>query len=153
MPGAWTQFHLHLLFSTKGRRELIAPEWEPRLYAYPGGIAREQRCELLAANGMPDHVHLLLRFRADLAGADLVRHLKSRSSLWVNEEGLAGQRFAWQEGYGGFTVGAETLARVKGYIAKQKQHHERVTFVDEVKAMLQRAGMEDRMEEVLENTG
>jgi putative transposase len=149
MPGAWTQLHAHLVFSTKRRAELITPKWEPRLYAFLGGIARERKCQLVCGNGWTDHVHLLVRLPAEVAPADLVRHLKSRSTSWVNDEKLVSKRFSWQEGYGAFAVGLESMTRVKGYIAKQKSHHKDVSFVEEVKAMLERAGMEDRIADVL----
>ncbi|MFT3687087.1 MAG: IS200/IS605 family transposase [Phycisphaerales bacterium] len=149
MPGAWTQLHAHIVFSTKRRAELITSEFEPRLYAFLGGIARERKCQLVSGNGMPDHVHLLVRFPGEVAIADLVKHLKSRSTTWVNEEKLTSKRFSWQEGYGAFTVGLETMPKVKSYIAKQKSHHARMSFVDEVKEMLKRAGMEDRLSDVV----
>lgn len=80
MPGAWTQNFYHLVFSTKHRTLWIGAEIEPRLYAFLTGIARDLKCEVLALNGMPDHVHVVLRYPGDLSHADLVRHLKARSS-------------------------------------------------------------------------
>ncbi|HZW07539.1 MAG TPA: IS200/IS605 family transposase, partial [Phycisphaerales bacterium] len=147
------QLHVHLVFATKGRQELIESAWEARLYSFLGGIARDERCTLIAAGGMPEHVHLLVDYRSDISVADLVRKLKSRSSAWINQERLAKDRFAWQEGYGGFAVGTETLPRVKGYIAKQKEHHRHTTFRDEVVAMLRRAGMDNHAADVLTNLG
>lgn len=149
MPGAWTQLHAHFVFSTKRRAELITPEWEPRLYAFLGGIARERKCQLVYGNGWSDHVHLLVILPGDVAPANLIQHLKSRSTSWVNDEKLVAKRFSWQEGYGAFAVGVESMPRVKRYIAKQKSHHKEVSFVDKVKAMLKRAGMEDGIADVL----
>jgi REP element-mobilizing transposase RayT len=149
MPGAWTQLHAHLVFSTKLQAELITPKLEPRLYAFLGGIARERKCHLVCGNGWSDHVHLLVRLPGEVAPANLIQHLKSRSTSWVNDEKLVSKRFSWQEGYGAFAVGLESMSRVKGYIAKQKSHHKDISFVDEVRAMLKRAGMEDRIADVL----
>jgi REP element-mobilizing transposase RayT len=149
MPSAYTQNFYHLVFSTQGRANLITPELEPRLHPFMGGIVRDLGCSLLAINGMPDHVHLLVQYRADLSHSDLVRHVKGRSSKWINQEpvGLAG-RFAWQEGYGGFTVSSSGVADVKAYIGRQKEHHQRFDFKTEFLALLRKHGIEFREHEV-----
>src|SRR3954468_13355530 len=103
MPSAYTQNFYHIVFSTKLRANLITSEMESRLFPFIGGIVRDLRCQLLAINGMPDHLHLLVRYRADLSHSDIVRHIKGRSSKWINETVPLSGHFAWQEGYGGFT--------------------------------------------------
>ena len=110
MPSTWTQNYYHTVFSTKDRAGLISPDLEARLYPFIGGILRERGCSLLAVNGMPDHVHLLVRYPADLSHSDMLRHVKSRSSGWVHETFPALGRFAWQNGYGGFTVSRSMVA-------------------------------------------
>ena len=104
MPSAWTQNFYHTVFSTKQRASLITPELEARLYPFLGGIVRDLRCTLLAINGMPDHVHLLIRYRADLSHSEMLQQIKGRSSKWIHETFPELRHFAWQEGYGGFTV-------------------------------------------------
>lgn len=142
MPSAYTQNYYHAVFSTNQRRPLITPDIEPRLHAFMGGILRDLHCTALAINGMADHVHLLVRYPSDLAHADLVRHVKSRSSRWVNET-LPGEiRFSWQEGYGGFTVSRSMVEDVAAYIARQKEHHARQSFQDEFLELLRRHGVE-----------
>lgn len=131
MPSAYTQNFYHTVFSTKHRAPLISPELETRLYPFIGGILRDERCALLAINGMPDHVHLLIRYRADLSHSDMLRHIKSRSTQWIHETFADQRAFAWQEGYGGFTVSKSAVADVKGYIERQKSHHARVDFKTE----------------------
>jgi REP element-mobilizing transposase RayT len=120
MPGAWTQNYYHIVFSTKQRANLITPELEARLHPFLGGMVRDLRCSLLAIGGMPDHVHLLIRYRPDLSHSDLVRHVKARSSKWINESIPAQGHFAWQEGYGGFTVSRSAVPQVKNYIEHQQ---------------------------------
>jgi len=82
MPSAWTQNYYHIVFSTKGRAPLIVPQLEARLHPFLGGIVRDLRCNLLAVNGMPDHVHLLVNYRADLSHSELLQQIKGRSSSW-----------------------------------------------------------------------
>lgn len=141
MPSAWTQNFYHVLFSTKHRANLINPEIESRLCSFMGGIVRDLRCKLVAINGMPDHVHLLIQYRADLSHSDLIQQLKGRSSKWMNET-FPQLKFAWQEGYGGFTVSKSAVARVTEYIAKQKEHHGKHDFKNEFLEILRKHGIE-----------
>lgn len=147
MPSAYTQNYYHAVFSTKHRRPIIDPSIEERLYPFIGGIVRDLRCSLLSNNGVPDHVHLLIRFRADLSISDLMQQVKARSSKWVNEEFTDRSRFAWQEGYGGFTVSRSSVDAVVSYIANQKEHHKKQDFRTEFMELLRRHGIEfDEME-------
>jgi len=149
MPGAWTQNFFHLVFSTKNRTPCVDAKIEPRLYAFLTGIARDLECEVLALNGMPDHVHIVVRYPGDLSHADLVRHLKGRSSRWIHQT-LPGLRaFAWQEGYGGFTVSRSALDRIVTYVKCQKEHHRKMSFEDEFMAMLAKHGMRPSRENAL----
>jgi REP element-mobilizing transposase RayT len=92
----------------------------------------------MAINGMPDHVHLLVRYRADLAHSDLLQQVKCRSSKWVNETFPNFAHFSWQEGYGGFTVSKSAVPTVEAYIAHQKEHHQRMDFKAEFVELLRR---------------
>ncbi len=149
MPGAWTQNFYHAVFSTKRRTPWISAEVEGRLYAFLTGIARDLDCEVLALNGMPDHVHFVVRYPGDLSHADLVRHLKGRSSKWIHETIPELREFAWQEGYGGFTVSRSALDQVVEYVKRQKEHHRRMTFEQEFMAMLEKHGMKPTEDDAL----
>ena len=148
MPSAWTQNFYHAVFSTKQRAGLITPELEARLYPFIGGIVRDLRCTLLAINGTSDHIHFLVRYRADLSHSDLLRHVKGRSSKWINDTFPQFGRFAWQEGYGGFTVSKSASAAVKEYIDGQKEHHREQDFESEFLELLRRHGLEFERSEV-----
>ncbi len=148
MPSAYTQNFYHTVFSTRQRAGLITPELETRLYPLIGGIVRDLRCTLLAVNGMPDHVHLLIRYRADLSHSDMLQQIKGRSSKWINETFPRIGRFAWQEGYGGFTVSKSVVPEVEAYIARQKEHHRRQHFKSEFLGLLRRHGIEFNEREV-----
>jgi REP element-mobilizing transposase RayT len=128
---AHTYHHLlvHVIFSTKNREPLIHPDWAPDLYAYTGGIIRNRKGDLLAAGGIADHVHLLVKLPADLAVSDLVRDVKAISSKWRHDAGHPG--FGWQTGYGGFSVSRSMAGAVADYIARQPDHHRTRTFRDE----------------------
>lgn len=142
MPGSFHKLIYHIVFSTKRRARLITPDLEPRLHDYLGGIIRTKKGAALRIGGTGNHVHLLLRGRADEAVATLLRDLKSESSAWVHRTFPECRAFAWQEGYAAFTVGPSQAERVAAYIRNQAEHHRKRTFEEEIEALLQRAGVE-----------
>ena len=103
MPQSFGSLHCHFVFSTKHRLPEIADELRPRLFEYVGGILRNQGCALVAAGGMPDHVHLLVSMSRTVAVAEIVRIVKTNSSAWMHDE-IRMREFQWQEGYGAFAV-------------------------------------------------
>ncbi len=142
MPGTYSQIILHVVFSTKQRRAYITPDIQARLYDYVGGIVRAEKGTVYAIGGMPDHVHILLRWRTDGAISDLMRTLKARSSRWVHDTFLDSRAFAWQEGYAVFSVSKSSEADVKAYIENQAEHHEKRDFAEELLALLCAHGIE-----------
>ena len=142
MPGSWTQNLYHAVFATKGRAGLITPAHEDRLHAYIGGILKDLGCTPIAINGTADHVHVLARYPADLSHADMVRHVKQRSSRWLHETFAEMRAFAWQEGYGGFTVSASMLDTVAAYIRGQKDHHKAANSRAEFEEFLRKHGID-----------
>jgi REP element-mobilizing transposase RayT len=142
MPQSFTSLHYHLIFSTKDRVPMITADLQGRLYEYLGGILRSEKSILLAAGGMPDHVHLLCSLSKELAIASALRLLKANSSKWIHETFPQQPSFAWQTGYGAFAVSYSHLDRVKRYIAGQAQHHRRITFQEELVAFLRRHRIE-----------
>lgn len=113
-----------------------------RLFAYIGGIVRAERGVLLAANAMPDHAHLLIKSHPSSSFADMMRIVKSKSTGWMHESLPGAAGFAWQEGYGAFTVSKSNVDDVMEYIQRQEEHHGRLSFQDEFIALLQRHGVE-----------
>lgn len=104
MAGTYSQILLHIVFSTRGREPWITPDVADRLYPYMGGIVRAERGVLLDMGGVEDHVHMYVRWRPDATVSDLMRTVKSRLSKWVHDTYPALGAFAWQEGYGAFSV-------------------------------------------------
>ncbi|HWK31505.1 MAG TPA: IS200/IS605 family transposase [Terriglobales bacterium] len=133
MPQSFNCNHLHIVFSTKGRANTIS---EPkRMRSYLGGIASNVNARSLAIGGTKNHVHLLLTIPADLSVARLLNTLKSNSSKWMNERG---KNFAWQRGYGSFSVSASNLRAVTRYIETQEEHHEKWSFEQEFLSLLKK---------------
>jgi len=142
MPQSFVSLHCHIVFSTKNREPLIRDDWAARSYQYIGGIVRKQKCRLVAAGGMADHVHLLVSLGKMNSIADLVRDVKSNSSAWIHETFPQLQGFAWQAGYGAFAVSYSKIGEVKQYIAGQAEHHRVRSFREEFLAFLERHGIE-----------
>jgi len=142
MAHSYVMLVLHIVFSTKGRVPFIGAEYRDRLYDYMGGIIRKERGTLIEVGGMPDHVHLLARFRASVSLSEMLKMIKGRSSHWMNGLPGLGYRFDWQEGYAAFSVSESQIATVRRYIQTQEQHHARRTFHDEFKALLRKHGIE-----------
>ena len=115
MAGTYTKLIYHLIFSTKHREPLISPRLRAELYAYIGGILRDQNGHLLDVGGMPDYLHLLIRIKPDISASEIVRLVKANSSKWVNERPDQTGRFAWQRGYGVFTVSLSQALMVSQY--------------------------------------
>lgn len=149
MPNTYTQNYYHAVFGTRERRPLIVEALEERIWAFLGGIVCDLGCTPVAINGMPDHVHMLIRYRADLAHSDMLRHIKTRSSKWINETIGTMRPFAWQGGYGGFTVSKSNVSAVAKYIANQKEHHRTMDFRTEFMEMLRRHDIEFCEQDVL----
>jgi REP element-mobilizing transposase RayT len=142
VPQSFAAAYLHVIFSTKDRRPLIAADLAPRLYEYLAGTARGNKCRLTAAGGVADHVHLLVSLGREIAIADLVRELKAGSSRWVHDTFPEMADFAWQAGYGAFSVSASMLDRVTRYINNQAEHHKKQSFQDEYREFLRKHGIE-----------
>ena len=141
MANTYTQIYMHIVFAVAHREALIADEWADELYAYIAGACHNRKHFVHAINGTADHVHLLVGMHPDESVASLVKEVKGQSSRWINERFMHG-RFGWQSGYGAFSYSRSLVPDVKGYIDRQKEHHRRVTFREEVESMFRKAGIE-----------
>lgn len=141
MPQTFASLFVHVVFSTKGREPFLEAELRPRVFPYMGGIVRELGAVPLAINGPGDHVHALVTVPTTLAVADLMRVLKTNSSRWVHEQWPERRAFAWQNGYGAFSVSKSNVDEVVRYMETQEEHHRHVSFQDEFRAFLRRHGI------------
>ena len=142
MPQSLVSLLVHVVFSTKHREALIAPEIEADLFAFMTGVLKNHDSRLLAANGTADHVHLLISLSKNIALSHLIQELKKSTSRWVKTRGLKFRNFQWQDGYGAFTVGESGVPALKQYIARQKEKHQKKSFESELVEFLKKYGVE-----------
>jgi REP element-mobilizing transposase RayT len=142
MPNSLAKLQYHVVFSTRQRQPLIRPDLQRELYAYMDGIVRDRKGALVAVGGMPDHVHLLLRLRAYTPVAQILRVLKAGTSKWLKErKGFSGG-FAWQRGYGAFSVSESNVPTLKLYIQSQEAHHRKMSSREEMIRILRKHGLQ-----------
>lgn len=150
MPGTFSNIYIQVVFAVRGRSSLIQTGWEEELYKYIAGIIRNKEQKLLAINGMPDHIHILIGMRPSCCLADLVREIKKSGNAFINERKFTKSRFQWQEGYGAFSYSHSALDTVINYIAHQKEHHRKKTFREEYIDFLAKYGIEYENEYLFE---
>lgn len=142
MPDSYTNPLYHIVFSTKDRRPIITPDHEVRLYYYVGGTVRKLGGISLELNGAADHVHLLAKLRPNRTVSDVLRELKASATSWMHDVLPTLTNFSWQRGYAAFTVSQSQVESVRRYIARQKEHHQKITFRDEFIEFLKVNGVE-----------
>ena len=138
---SFTSCLIHCVWSTKNREPWLTPDLRERLWPYLGGIARQNQIKTLAIGGVADHVHILLSLPATLSIAKATQLLKGNSSKWIRDTFPKMRSFAWQEGYGAFSVGISGVDATVNYIRNQTEHHQRRSFRAEFIAMLQKHGL------------
>ncbi|MEA2236145.1 MAG: REP-associated tyrosine transposase [Thermoanaerobaculia bacterium] len=138
---SYTNLLTHVVYATKNRRSLIDSALESRLYPYFGGIVRQLSGKLYVVNGVEDHIHMLVELPASVAVAEAVGKIKGSSSHWINESFSDRSEFAWQRGYGAFSVSKSNVPRVARYIERQKSHHKKQSSQDELIELLRRHGV------------
>lgn len=140
--ATYTQIHVQLIFVVKYRDALIQPYFKEELYRYITGIIQNNKHKLLKINGMPDHLHILLRLRPNQSVSSLVNDIKSNSSRWINEKKFLPVRFEWQIGYAAFSYGKSQIDQVIRYIENQEMHHSKKSFREEYLDFLDKFGVD-----------
>ena len=134
---------VHLVYSTKHRKPWIPEDVRPLLFAYQAGIFKQWESPALVIGGVGDHVHALFSLSKNHALKKIVEEVKKSSSKWMKtDDGTGNREFQWQTGYAGFSVSQSQLPDVSNYIESQAEHHRRMTFQDELRALFRRHGME-----------
>jgi putative transposase len=136
MAQSLAKLYVHLVFSTKNRAPMIPDHLRPELHRYMGGILRENQCIPIEINTEPDHAHVLFLLARTCALSDVVGHLKKGSTLWLRSKDAECGSFAWQNGYGAFSVSQSGVPEVQRYIQNQREHHQKLTFQDEFRRFL-----------------
>lgn len=141
MPQSLSVVYLHLVFSTKDRRTFLRDQSiRGEMHAWLGSASGELGCPSILVGGVEDHVHILARHGRTISQADWVKELKRTSSVWIKECDARAGDFAWQAGYGVFSVSASNLETVRNYVARQGEHHRKQNFQEEFRTLLQKHG-------------
>ena len=139
MSHSYAQNVVHLVFSTKDRQKTISPAFQPDLWAYAAGICKNEGIFVHVIGGTDNHVHLLIQVPPTLALSKAILAIKANSSRWAHGQG---EKLAWQQGYAAFSVSASLVPAVTRYIQDQKEHHKRMSFQEELLALLKKHGVE-----------
>lgn len=136
MGQSLSQLYVHLTYGTKNRYPFIEEKYSERLHAYMAGILKKYESPAIIINSVSDHIHILFRLSKNYALAKIVEEIKKNSSKWVKEENKKYQKFAWQSGYGAFSVSNSVLENTKNYILNQKQHHGKISYQQEIEELV-----------------
>jgi REP element-mobilizing transposase RayT len=143
MPQSLANVLVHIVFSTKRRYAFLTDKHvRDEMHSYLGGTCNELKCQVLTVGGVADHVHILCVLSRNITIAKLVGDVKRSSSKWIKSKGRMLTKFAWQNGYGVFSVAQSDVDRVREYIAGQEEHHRKKTFQDEYRSFLKEYGID-----------
>lgn len=142
MANTYSNLFYHIVFSTKGRHPWITQDIEERVWAYIGGIARKHEMIAIQVGGMDNHAHAFISAKPKVAPSEIAQHIKGESSKWIHETFPDLKGFAWQDGFGVFSVSKSNVADVVGYIKNQREHHKKQTFEDEYISLLKLKGID-----------
>lgn len=135
MSQSLSKLYIHLTFSTKGRQPLINRATQSDLHSYMAGIFKRNESPAIIINSVPDHLHVLFRLSKNVALARVVEQLKKSSSKWMKEQ-TGNLSFYWQRGYGAFSVSSSKVDLVARYIARQEEHHKRMSYQEEIERFM-----------------
>ena len=138
MPQSLARIYIHLIFSTKNRENFISDMVRSPLHAYMASVLQNLGCRPVLINSTADHAHLLFELARTAAVSRVVEDVKKSSSKWIKTQGTEFSRFAWQSGYGAFSVSESNVAAVRKYVANQEEHHQRKSFQEEFRQILLR---------------
>jgi putative transposase len=150
MASTFSQIYIQLIFAVSGRNSIISTSWETDLFKYITGVITNKNQKLLAINGMPDHIHILIGMKPSCCLSDLVREVKKSSNEWVNAQRFSRSKFKWQDGYGAFSYSHSNFGNVIRYIENQKVHHKKKSFKEEYLEFLEKFQIEFKDEYLFE---
>lgn len=138
MSQSLVKNYIHIVFSTKYRQPLIQSQYEQELHNYLGGICKNMECQPIIIGGYYDHIHILCMLSKKIALMTLLEQVKKSSSKWFKTKDKSLENFYWQDGYGAFSVNPGEVDKVISYISLQHEHHDKINFQDEYRAILKR---------------
>ncbi|HRK22906.1 MAG TPA: IS200/IS605 family transposase [Fimbriimonadaceae bacterium] len=142
MPQSLAAIYIHLIFSTKDRHPYITEDARKELHPYLAEICNQIGCPATKVGGVEDHVHILFRLSRTTSLAAVIQEIKTSSSKWIKAKWNYTKDFTWQGGYAAYSISATDIGDVVRYIESQVEHHKKVTFQDEVRKVLNEAGIE-----------
>lgn len=142
MPQSLANNLVHLIFSTKNRERCITDSLRSDCHAYMATVLKNMDCPALIINSVEDHVHILFLLHRTVALSTAVGDLKSSSSKWIKTQSPELEDFAWQAGFGAFSVSESNVKAVRKYIENQAEHHRRVSFQEELRTFLEKHGVD-----------
>ncbi|MDP7015232.1 MAG: IS200/IS605 family transposase [Pirellulaceae bacterium] len=142
MPQSLVKTLIHLVYSTKHRQPWLPDDVQDSLFAYQAGIFRQWESPAIVIGGVEDHIHTLFALSKNHALKKIVEEVKKGSSKWMKTEGTKNRDFYWQNGYAAFSVSESNVPDVRRYIENQREHHRKMTFQEELRALLARHGVE-----------
>ncbi len=138
MANTFSQIYIQIIFSVKGRQNLLQKPWRDEVFKYISSIIKNKNQKPIIVNGVADHVHVFVGLKPSMRLSDLVRDIKNNSSCFINEHKFIRGKFSWQEGYGAFSYAHSQIDNVYQYIANQEEHHRKKTFREEYREFLQK---------------
>jgi REP element-mobilizing transposase RayT len=142
MPQSLARIYLHLVFSTKDRTPIISDQIRDPLHAYTAIVLKNLGCHANLINSVEDHVHVLFELGRTVAVSQVVEDVKKSSSKWIKTQPHGATDFAWQNGYGVFSVSHSNVEAVRDYIVSQREHHRKRTFQEELRTLLEKHGVQ-----------
>ena len=142
MPQSLAKIYLHIIFSTKNRKDILRSDIEDELYKYIAGIMKNLNCTAIIIGGTTNHLHILNIFSRTISISEMVGTIKKESSKWIKTRGKKYNKFHWQNGYGVFSIAHSQVEAVKKYIENQKEHHKKMTFQEEYRKFLHKYNVE-----------
>ena len=133
MANSYVDITLHITFHVKTNDCMIERDTLPRLFQYLGGTIRGMNGKAIMIGGEPDHVHILTTIPSTITVAEFVMKIKKNSSKWLKTLGSYYRAFAWQDGYGAFSVSHSVIPKTIAYISNQEEHHRKMTMKEEYK--------------------
>lgn len=142
MAQSLSKLYVHIIFHTKSTSVTIRKQDAAELYAYIGSLIKSSDSIPILINGVEDHLHILCIMSKNIALAKLIENIKSHSSRWIKSKSDYYRHFAWQGGYGGFSVSPSIHDKTKRYIQNQEEHHKKMTFKEEYLLFLKEYGID-----------
>ena len=142
MANTYSQIYVHIVFTVQGRLNLIPKQNREELHKIITGIITKRNQKLISIFAMPDHVHILVGLKPNMAVSDLVRDIKAGSSNYINKKRWVKGKFSWQKGHGSFSHSKSQISQVANYISTQEEHHKTKTFKEEYLEILDKLDIE-----------